>query len=514
MMEARNNSSNKTNSPNKTNIPNKSPNGKSSGPAFHSPNKESRKVSIRSSGSNSISFSNIMMIIVGVFAGVIFAKPFLMLGGISGKTDSLQSYMVLLQASFDPPVQTVTSSSSSLSVGTRGAEAKATDAAEATTVANPSESQSQAAQPQTAATNANTNTNTNTNMSSMDINTSSSTGVIARDFEAQPRVVIATKIHGPPHIPQLKQSLCLLMAAYNNHRNLHYDIVVFTTLPVSQIDEADLQEIVNPAHLTIETDKLTLNQHIDGLNPEQKRNLYERCNRTYDDPLYWGTRSCEDGGECASLAYNWQAEFRAKHIWKHDALAKYKYMLWYDSDSMSTRVWEQDPIAVMIRNNLAMFFDNFPQGRTKGQEVQAKIKEAYNDTLCSLRMQNGHLVKSDGGSCPAVPQMHGFFHITNLDFYRSPENMRWYDILIGDNKFSRKWDDQLSVTVPAAMRAGNRSWEMGANGVNLDVWHNGFLDGKRKWKGGGYLKWWKKEAEVSFPEGFGSCKSLVTNPGR
>jgi hypothetical protein len=29
------------------------------------------------------------------------------------------------------------------------------------------------------------------------------------------------------------------MAAYNNHRNLHYDIVVFTTLPVSQIDEAD-----------------------------------------------------------------------------------------------------------------------------------------------------------------------------------------------------------------------------------------------------------------------------------
>jgi hypothetical protein len=188
-------------------------------------------------------------------------------------------------------------------------------------------------------------------------------------------------------------------------------------------------------------------------------------------------------------------------------------MLWYDSDAMATRVWEQDPVAVMIRNDLAMFFDHFPQGETKGQEVQDKIKHAYNDTLCSLRMKKGHLVKG-GGNCDAVPQIRGFFHITNLDFYRSPENLRWYDILIGDNKFSRKWDDQLAVTVPAAMRAANRSWEMGANGVKLDVWHNGELDGKRRWKGGGYLKWWKKEAQESFPEGFGSCKSLVTNPGR
>jgi hypothetical protein len=312
-------------------------------------------------------------------------------------------------------VQTVTSSSplspsSSAAAATREVDATPVDAAgpaHATTVDDPSESQSQTAQPQ-AATNMNTNT--------------SSTGVI-RDFEAQPRVVIATKIHGPPHIPQLKQSLCLLMAAYNNHHRLHYDIVVFTTLPVTKIDEMHLRETVHPAHLTIETDQKTLSQHIDGLDPTQKRILYERCNRTYDDPLYWGTRACEvGGGACMPLSYTWQSEFRAKHIWKHAALAKYKYMLWYDSDAMATRVWEQDPVAVMIRNDLAMFFDHFPQGETKGQEVQDKIKHAYNDTLCSLRMKKGHLVKG-GGNCDAVPQIHGFFHITNLDFYRSPENL-------------------------------------------------------------------------------------------
>jgi hypothetical protein len=304
------------------------------------------------------------------------------------------------------------------------------------------------------------------------------------------------------------------MAAYNNR--LHYDIVVFTTLPVTKLDEMHLKEIVHPAHLTIETDQKTLMQHVQDLEPEQKRILYQRCNRTYDTPLTWGIRACEDGGGvCMPLAYSWQSEFRSKHIWKHSALAKYKYMLWYDSDAMATRVWEQDPIAVMIRNDLAIFFDHFPQGKTRGHEVQDKVLEAYNDTLCGLRLQHGHLFKGlKNPNCNFVPQIHGFFHITNLDFYRSPENLRWFDIMIGDNKFSRRWDDQLAVTVPAAMRAPNRSWEMEANGVKLDVWHNGFLDGKTKWVGGGYLKWWKKEAQVSFPEGFGSCKRLVTNPGR
>jgi hypothetical protein len=480
MMEARNNSPNK--GPNMAPSKSKSPN--TTNPNTTSPNK-SRRDSISSTKNNNTPMaSRVRTFFVGVFVGVVVARPLLMLGGMSADTTaSLESYMlvpVYAAQGFDPPVQTASSSLSPGAVSTGD---------------DPSRTQLV----RSAAMNMKTNTNT------------SSTAI--RDFEAQPRVVIATKIHGPPHIPQLKQSLCLLMAAYNN-RPL-YDIVVFTTLPVTKIDKMHLQEIVHPAHLTIETDKKTLSQQIDDLNPEQKRILYERCNRTYDDPIYWVTRACEVGaGACMPLAYTWQAEFRAKHIWKHSALFKYKYMLWYDSDAMATRVWEQDPITVMIRNDLAILFDHFPQGITRGQEVQDKIMKAYNETLCGLRLgKNGHLVKR-GRNCDVVPQIHGFFHITNLHFYRSPENLRWFDILIGDNKFSRKWDDQLAVTVPAAMRAPTRSWEMGANGVKLDVWHNGLLDGETEWKGGGYMKWWKKEAQVSFPEAFSSCKRLVTDPGR
>lgn len=112
-----------------------------------------------------------------------------------------------------------------------------------------------------------------------------------------------------------------------------------------------------------------------------------------------------------------------------------------------------------------------------------------------------------------IPNIHGFFHVTDLDFYRSTENLRWYDILIGDTKFSRRWDDQLAVTVPAAMRAPQLSWEMEAIGVKNDVWHNQMFDGKYRWRGGGYQAWWKINGTNNFPEGAAMCEGLITNGG-
>jgi hypothetical protein len=334
-----------------------------------------------------------------------------------------------------------------------------------------------------------------------------------RDFERQKGVVIATKIHGPPHVAQLKQSLCLLNSAYNNR--LHYDHVIFTTLPLSEDDVFHLQEIVHPAYLSVKTDKLTLSDHINAMTPAQKTVLYERCNKTQDEQLYWGSRCSEKGGGSPMpLAYSWQSEFRSKHIWRHKALKKYKYMMWYDSDAMASRVWHQDPVSLMVRNDLAILFANFPKGSTSGSDLRERIVEAYNGTLCELNLREGRLF-AKGGKCmnPRVPQIHGFFHVTNLDFYRTPENLRWADIMIGDTKFSRRWDDQLAVTVPAAMRAPERSWEMEANGIKLDVWHNQFLDGKYRWRGGGYQGWWKNASAESFPEAIDTCQSLITNGG-
>ena len=162
--------------------------------------------------------------------------------------------------------------------------------------------------------------------------------VTVQDFEHQPDVAIVVKIHGPDHVPELIQSLCLLQVAYN--QKVLYDIIVFTTLPLRGPQQHALQQMVHPASLTVVVDKTTLHQRLARMTPEQRRHLLNRCNdanTTMD--LTWGHR-CRDGQHVMPLAYTWMSEFRAKHIWKEPILKPYKYMMWYDSDNFAMQVWK------------------------------------------------------------------------------------------------------------------------------------------------------------------------------
>jgi hypothetical protein len=340
------------------------------------------------------------------------------------------------------------------------------------------------------------------------------------DFVRQPHVVIGIKIHGPGHVTQLKQSLCLLKAAYNNR--LNYDILLFVTEALSNNDARDLKEIVHPAHLIVETDKQTLSQQIAKMTLDQKQQLLQRCGKNSTDDLFWWTRCCDEDnhGDCMPLAYNWQAEFRSKWIWYSKNLAKYKWMMWYDSDAMATKVWRQDPVAFAIRHRLVMLFDHFPQGYRAHSELRGMMEDAYNgDYICDVKLVNGQLqaIRKAPGGCskPKIPQIHGFFHITDLDFYRSDANLKWFNNMIGDRKFTRTWDDQLAVTVPAAVLAANRSWDMNSHGMVLDIYHNQHLDGdvKRRQRGGGFVHWWENNSNTSFPEAIEECSPFVKNSG-
>jgi hypothetical protein len=102
---------------------------------------------------------------------------------------------------------------------------------------------------------------------------------------------------------------------------------------------------------------------------------------------------------------------------------------------------------VMVENNLVILFDNFPMGTSRGPWFYDRYRKAFNTSLCSISLtKRGYLKPSLGGDCPKpmVKQIHGFFHITNLDFYRSDAVMHWARVLIGDTKFSRKFDDQIA----------------------------------------------------------------------
>jgi hypothetical protein len=127
-------------------------------------------------------------------------------------------------------------------------------------------------------------------------------------------------------------------------------------------------------------------------------------------------------------------------------------------------------------------------GRTQAQDgPQERVFKAFNRTLHGTRLdKNGRLIASYGYEGPEkacnphrcdIVQVHGFFHVTDLDFYRSPKHIAcWYGAMIEDGKFSRTWDDQLAVMVPAAMTAPERAMDTVTAGLPLGVlYKNGYI---------------------------------------
>lgn len=186
-----------------------------------------------------------------------------------------------------------------------------------------------------------------------------------KDFERQDGVVVVTKIHDDSDtvIEALKQQYCLFMQAYNTR--MIYDMVLFSTEEISLENQKLLRDTVHPAQLTIYTDETTLTDHVSELDDNRTTYLLNRCGVNSTNELSWHTRCSEKGatGGPVKLSYAWQSEFRSKWLWQHPGLAKYKYMLWMDSDTFCTKKWTQDPIAAMVRNDLVIMFANYPQVR-------------------------------------------------------------------------------------------------------------------------------------------------------
>jgi hypothetical protein len=109
-----------------------------------------------------------------------------------------------------------------------------------------------------------------------------------------------------------------------------------------------------------------------------------------------------------------------------------------------------------------------------------------------------------------VPNIHGFFHITDMDFYRSDKVQKAIDTLFGHCFLCRFPDDQLTVTAPAAMLAPERSFEMRTTmGTRLDVFHNHKLDGIDQCLPSGFKKYWPEVASKTLPAADGVCPIIA-----
>jgi hypothetical protein len=277
---------------------------------------------------------------------------------------------------------------------------------------------------------------------------------------------------------ELKRMICLMNAAYNRHVN--YDYVIFVAMPFSKSQEVELQNHAYPAKLTL-VQEPSLEEHLANMTKDESDFLNKRCGVVDGENITWMHHCREEGSDHVSnLAYSWQAEFRAAHIYTHPALMDYKYMIWLDTDAWITKDWDKDPIQAMVENDLVILFDSFDYGETRGLKLKEKMEYAYNKSICSvsLNKEKGHLETNicEEDWIPNILQIGGFNHITNLDVYRKDIHQKFLLNMVGDYKFSRQWDDQLGVTVPALFESPERSWDARANGFNFGIVHHYIID--------------------------------------
>jgi len=328
-------------------------------------------------------------------------------------------------------------------------------------------------------------------------------------FVRHEHVVIATKIHGIHQWGLLVQSMCLLHHAYN-HKVL-YDIIAFSTDPVPEEKIKSLQAMLSPARFRLVVDNRGLHEEIAAL-PQAKHDAFlKRCNVSETTNLTWFS-NCQGN----RLAYGWQTEFRSVHLWQHPSIAEYKTMLWIDSDGFATKPWKKDPVDYFIKNDGIVMFDHFPMGNAFAW-IQERVYAAFNATICDLNLskETGNLVTKLGtkDEChdKRINDIHTFLHITNLDFYRSPIVRDGLATMLGDCFLCRDPDDQISLTVPAAILAPNRSWEMRSKGFRLDVYHNSAIDGIDRAKPAGFKPYWKDIAQHTLPTAAGVCQITEGN---
>ena len=152
-------------------------------------------------------------------------------------------------------------------------------------------------------------------------------------FKRYDGVVIVTKVLEQKDAKKLKRFLCMLAHGYND--KVHYDMVVFTTLPWDESEIVKLQKLWAPAKLTVAVEAPPLEDQLAAMPEEEREFLRNRCGLKFPNETLkynnWCTEPNYKGGYI-SLGYSWQAEFRAYHIWTHEALKNYKYMMWLDSE--------------------------------------------------------------------------------------------------------------------------------------------------------------------------------------
>jgi hypothetical protein len=153
--------------------------------------------------------------------------------------------------------------------------------------------------------------------------------------------------------------------------------------------------------------------------------------------------------------------------------------------------WETDPIQLMVEKDLVILFAIFPYGTSNNLIVKKKMEKVYNKSICAILSTPQRTLYPrfcDGKISMRMSQIGGYHHITNLDVYRKPIHQEFLKAYVGDYRFSRLYDDQIAVTIPAIMEQDTLEpgipkvvEELGSfANLDLRIAHHGRFDGKRQ----------------------------------
>lgn len=333
-------------------------------------------------------------------------------------------------------------------------------------------------------------------------NNTNANNIPTHNFQRYEGVVIATKVLWPKDLNKLKQWICHINHAYNDKTK--YDVIVFTTLPWPQSAIDDFAQAALPSKLRVVLEAPPLEEQLSNMTNDEVKFLRERCGTKNDNETLTYNHHCKDpeSRHVTSLGYAWQAEFRAYHIWKHPALARYKYMMWLDVDALISTDWNVDPMKAMVENNLTIMYAGFPCGKSGSATLKDKLIAAYGTSICAVK----NMIRSKHNESNSMQQqiyadlcmegngqlqqIAGNHHITNLDVFRKDVHQQFLKNFTGDYRFYRSADDQMAVTIVSLMEqylvnnytAGeipkkSVMWHEKSHGMSLKVCHHGMYDG-------------------------------------
>jgi hypothetical protein len=162
---------------------------------------------------------------------------------------------------------------------------------------------------------------------------------------------------------------------------------------------------------------------------------------------------------------------------------------------------------MMIENDLIMLYSGWPYGKFSDHQAKDKMKNVYNKTLCYAKQnKNGELygkMCEDDKSRPyLIRQVAGNHHITNLDLFRKEIHQKFLKSFVGDYRFSRKYDDQIAVTIVALMEQelrneGMKVWHERSKNLTLKLAHHRMFDVEQNERAPAprdmFYKWVKKD---------------------